>query len=148
MNLVKTLQRTLLNIKAVDAGMRISMHKDTIDIFEAEKVTKHFAKNHDLCDWVQEKIESWRWLSPGDDWALVIIDFPCIYNISVPQSQFIITSSMWDTLYEFASSSPLWIFITRISLWISLQYQYKEICRNYCHQLFQLICIIWSIKNF
>ena len=50
MNLVKTLQRTLLNIKAVDAGMRISMHKDTIDIFEAEKVTKHFAKNHDLCD--------------------------------------------------------------------------------------------------
>ena len=50
MNLIKTLQRTLLNIKAVDASMRISMDKDNIDIFEAERVTKHFAKTHDLCD--------------------------------------------------------------------------------------------------
>ena len=49
MNLIKTLQRSLLKLNAVDALIRIAIHEDTIKEFKAETSTTEFAKSHDLC---------------------------------------------------------------------------------------------------
>ena len=50
MNLIKTFQRSSLNLDVVDALMRIAMHHDTLDTFDFKKATIHYAKSHDLCD--------------------------------------------------------------------------------------------------